>query len=139
MNTDSKGEDPVKPSHILVLDSDSLRRDGLVTALKGSGHLPVVVGDPAEAARALAVPGLDVAVVALEAPGLDQTLFREALAPTQPPEPEPLDDVERRHIARTLAYTRGNKRRAAHLLGIARSTLLAKVRKYGLDASTNGG
>jgi DNA-binding NtrC family response regulator len=123
----------MKPSHILVLDPDSSRRDGLVNALKVSGHLPVVAVDPAEAVRALAVPGLDVAVVSLAAPGLDQTLLREALAPTQPAEPEPLDDVERRHIARTLSYTRGNKRRAAHLLGIARSTLLAKVRKYGLD------
>jgi DNA-binding NtrC family response regulator len=123
----------MKPSHILVLDTDQFRRDGLVHALKDSGHLPVVVGDPSEAARALAVPGLDVAVVALGAPGLDQGLLREAIAPAQPVEPEPLEEVERRHIARTLAYTRGNKRRAAHLLGIARSTLLAKVRKYALE------
>jgi DNA-binding NtrC family response regulator len=128
----------MKSSHILVLDPDPLRRDGLVSALKGSGHLPVVVGDPAEAARALAVPGLDAALVSLAAPGFDQALFREALAPAQPTEPEPLDDVERRHIARTLTYTRGNKRRAAHLLGIARSTLLAKVRKYGLGGGSDG-
>lgn len=127
-----------KPSHILVLDTDPSRRDGLVTALKGSGHLPVVVGDLTEAAKALAVPGLDAALVSLAAPGLDQTLLREALAPGEPAEPEPLDNVERRHIARTLSYTRGNKRRAAHLLGIARSTLLAKVRKYGLDGGSNG-
>ena len=46
--------------------------------------------------------------------------------------PAPLDDAERHHIAATLRHTRGNKRQAAHLLGIARSTLLAKVRKYGL-------
>jgi DNA-binding protein Fis len=31
-----------------------------------------------------------------------------------------------------LRFTRGNKRQAALLLGIARSTLLAKIRKYGL-------
>jgi DNA-binding NtrC family response regulator len=129
----------MKPSHILVLDPDGSRRDGLVNALKVSGHLPLVVGDTAEAVRALAVPGLDIALVSLATPGLDQTLLREALAPSQPTEPEPLDDVERRHIARTLSYTRGNKRRAAHLLGIARSTLLAKVRKYGLDSHPNSG
>jgi DNA-binding NtrC family response regulator len=123
----------MKPSHILVLDTDLSRRDGLVNALKGSGHLPVVVADPTEAARALAVPGLDAALVSLDAPGFDQMMFRESLAPAEPAEPEALDVVERRHIARTLTYTRGNKRRAAHLLGIARSTLLAKVRKYGLD------
>jgi DNA-binding protein Fis len=31
-----------------------------------------------------------------------------------------------------LRHTRGNKRQAALLLGISRSTLLHKVRKYGL-------
>jgi DNA-binding protein Fis len=34
-----------------------------------------------------------------------------------------------------LRYTEGNRRRAAQLLGISRSTLLHKVRKYGLDQS----
>jgi DNA-binding NtrC family response regulator len=126
----------MKASHILLLDPDLPRREALVQMLRGSGHLPVVMSDSAEASRALAVPGLDVAVLALGTPGLDQTLLREAIAPAVPAEPEPLDDVERRHIARTLAYTRGNKRRAAHILGIARSTLLAKVRKYGLDGAT---
>lgn len=46
--------------------------------------------------------------------------------------PPPLEAAEKRHIAVTLQHTRGNKRQAAHLLGIARSTLLAKVRKYEL-------
>lgn len=47
--------------------------------------------------------------------------------------PGTLDQGERRHIAATLRHTRGNKRQAAQLLGIARSTLLFKVRRYGLD------
>lgn len=129
----------MKSSHILVLDPDPTRRDELAQTLRAAGHMPVAMGDPAEAVRALTTPGLDHAVVALATPGLDQTHFREAIAPTEPVEPEPLDDVERRHIARTLAYTHGNKRRAAHLLGIARSTLLAKVRKYGLAGGDGAG
>lgn len=47
--------------------------------------------------------------------------------------PLSLAEVERRHIARTLAWTGGNRREAARLLGVARSTLLAKIRRYQLD------
>ena len=35
---------------------------------------------------------------------------------------------------RTLAFTRGNKRAAADILGVYRPTLYAKMRKYGLMA-----
>ena len=45
-----------------------------------------------------------------------------------------LEDVERAAIVRTLAYTRGNKRAAADILGVYRPTLYAKMRKYGLMA-----
>ena len=49
--------------------------------------------------------------------------------------PDSLEAAERRHIALMLRHTGGNKRQAAHLLGISRSTLLHKVRKYGLAAA----
>ena len=68
-------------------------------------------------------------------PELEPARLREALAPSGPVEPESLEAAERRHIALTLRYTGGNRRRAAQLLGISRSTLLHKVRKYGLDGS----
>ena len=44
----------------------------------------------------------------------------------------PLVEAERRAISEALRATGGNKRRAAALLGIARSTLLDKVRRLGL-------
>jgi DNA-binding NtrC family response regulator len=125
----------MKTSHVLVLDRDPARRDNLVRALKAEGLVPVVADGPLEAARALGVPGLDLALIELGLPDLVLTSLQAALAPSQPTEPEPLDAVERHHIARALQYTGGNKRRTAHLLGIARSTLLAKVRKYGLEAA----
>ncbi|MFO8008771.1 MAG: sigma 54-interacting transcriptional regulator [Candidatus Brocadiia bacterium] len=46
---------------------------------------------------------------------------------------EPLAEVEKRHVERALKETGGNKSRAAELLGIDRSTLYAKIERYGLD------
>jgi two-component system, NtrC family, response regulator len=62
--------------------------------------------------------------------------LREALAPAESVAPDSLEAAERRHIALMLRHTGGNKRQAAHLLGISRSTLLHKVRKYGLAAAS---
>jgi transcriptional regulator with GAF, ATPase, and Fis domain/pSer/pThr/pTyr-binding forkhead associated (FHA) protein len=46
--------------------------------------------------------------------------------------PSSLDDMERRHILATLNHTSWNKSRTAMLLGIERSTLDRKIRRYGL-------
>ncbi len=58
----------MKTSHVLVLDRNPARRDALVGALKVEGHVPVVVESAADAARALAVPGLDLMVIDLGNP-----------------------------------------------------------------------
>jgi transcriptional regulator with GAF, ATPase, and Fis domain len=47
--------------------------------------------------------------------------------------PISLDDVERRHILDTLHYTNWNKSKTASILGIERSTLDRKIRRFGLD------
>ncbi len=49
-----------------------------------------------------------------------------------------LDDLERRHILATLRATRGNKSQAAQLLGIERSTLDRKIRRYDLAEFSPG-
>ncbi|NLS97695.1 MAG: sigma 54-interacting transcriptional regulator [Planctomycetaceae bacterium] len=46
--------------------------------------------------------------------------------------PVSLDELERRHILRTLETTNGNKRETARVLGINRSTLDRKLQKYDL-------
>ena len=51
-------------------------------------------------------------------------------------EPLSLADVERRHIAATLESTGWNKSRAAGILGIERSTLDRKIRRYELQAKS---
>jgi len=45
---------------------------------------------------------------------------------------EPLDEMERRHVHEVLNLTRWNFKQAAQLLGIPRSTLYRKVRKFAL-------
>jgi DNA-binding NtrC family response regulator len=122
-------------SHVLLL-GDARVSDEWAHLLREAGHQVIVAADLREAARALDVPGLDVLVVPLSLPGLEPALLRQALAPGETAPPDPLEAAERRHIARALRYANGNKRRTAQLLGIARSTLLAKVRKYGLDADS---
>ncbi len=47
-------------------------------------------------------------------------------------EPISLEEVEKRHILRTLRHTDWNKSQAAAILGIERSTLDRKIRAYGL-------
>ena len=48
----------------------------------------------------------------------------------------PLHEVERRAIEHALAYTRGDRTTAAHLLGIGRTTLYRKLKEYGYPAAT---
>jgi DNA-binding NtrC family response regulator len=45
-----------------------------------------------------------------------------------------LEEVERRHVAHVLDHVRGNISQAARILGIDRSTLYAKIHRYGLRA-----
>jgi DNA-binding NtrC family response regulator len=104
-----------------------------VTALRDAGHQVVSVPDGPAAADAVGAAEFDALLLDLGWPELEPARLREALAPTGPVEPDSLEAAERRHIALTLRYTGGNRRRAAQLLGISRSTLLHKVRKYGLD------
>lgn len=121
------------PLHLLVLSRGPELRDAMVSALRGAGHQIVSVADGRAAAEAIGGAGFDALVLDLGWPELEPARLREALVPSGPIEPDTLDAAERRHIALTLRYTGGNRRRAAQLLGISRSTLLHKVRKYDLD------
>lgn len=58
----------------------------------------------------------------------------EIVSPLSGYEPTTLDEVERRHILATLQNTGGNKSRAAKILGIERSTLDRKIRRYEMDS-----
>jgi DNA-binding NtrC family response regulator len=125
----------MKPLHFLVVNHDAQRREELVALLWGATHDAVPAPSPAAAAEALATTGFDALLLDLGLPDLDLVALGRAIAPPDVAEPDSLESAERRHLALVLRHTSGNKRKAAHLLGISRSTLLNKVRKYGLERS----
>ena len=73
---------------------------------------------------------------------LPAVAFPETVAPAPTPAPEPqspllLDEVIKKTLMRSLEETEGNRRRAADLLGVSRSTLYRMLARYKLgDAET---
>jgi DNA-binding NtrC family response regulator len=120
---------------VLVVSSRPDRRASLAAALRAAGLQVAAAESGAGGSTALTEPGIDVLVLDLQLSELDASSLRSALNPEAPAVPDTLDDAERRHITLVLRHTNGNKRQAAILLGISRSTLLHKVRKYGIVSS----
>jgi DNA-binding NtrC family response regulator len=120
---------------VLVVSADHSRGERVAEVWRKEGRTTTVETRGAEAA-ALLGEGTDAAggllVLDLLLPELDRQRLREAMGEQTAP-PEPLEAVERRQIAAMLQYTAGNRRKAAQLLGLARSTLLAKIRRYELE------
>lgn len=119
--------------------TEALRSAGLVASAEASG--PAAMAKVAAGTNGTNGTGAShraLLVVDLELPELDRQRLREALGDSTGV-PESLEAVEKRQIAAMLHHTGGNRRRAAQLLGLARSTLLAKIRRYGLDAAVPAG
>ena len=120
---------------VLVVSNNPSRAERVAECLRKEGGRTTIETRGADAA-ALIGKGGDAAagllVLDLSLPELDRQRLREAMGEHAAP-PEPLEAVERRQIAAMLHYTAGNRRKAAQLLGLARSTLLAKIRRYELE------
>jgi DNA-binding NtrC family response regulator len=59
--------------------------------------------------------------------------FDRSLAPdTEAVESQTLDDAERRHIASVMSRAGGRVDDAARILALSRSSLYAKLKKYGI-------
>jgi len=130
----------MKPLHILLLGHDSDRQAEWAQLLRNAGHQAVSVANPSTVAESIESAEFDTIVIDLAWPGLDLMTLRRTLALATEQEPDSLAAAERRHLALALKHTGGNKRKAAQLLGISRSTLLNKVRKYRLErAPPTGG
>lgn len=50
----------------------------------------------------------------------------------------PLEEVEKNHILRVLAYHQGNKTKTAHALGVTIKTLYNKLHRYGVITAQSG-
>jgi DNA-binding NtrC family response regulator len=122
---------PTKAMTILVVHHDPACREALVSMLRGSGYT-TLAADSAGSAAAQLDDEVDLMLLELKQPGIDGDAVRRALSLPDVAEPDSLEAAERRHLSLVLRHTAGNKRRAALILGISRSTLLNKVRKYQL-------
>ncbi|HLB55075.1 MAG TPA: helix-turn-helix domain-containing protein [Gemmatimonadales bacterium] len=126
---------------VLIVSTDRTRAEQLAEPLRNAGttvttetHGPAAAAALAAASVGVPGEGPGLLVLDLSLPELDLQRLREALGEASPP-PEPLEAVERRQIAAMLRHTGGNRRKAAQLLGLARSTLLAKIRRYHLEST----
>ena len=104
----------------------------MVSLLREAGHEAVPVRDGKVALEAIAAAGPEMVLIDLSLPGLDVEALRVALDSDRPLEPGTLEEAERLHVAAVLQHANGNRSHAAKLLGISRSTLIAKIRRYGL-------
>lgn len=119
---------------LLVLEPDPERRRQFAEALRATGATVQEAEGGRSAADLLRGGAFGAALLSLGVPQLDVAALAAAIYPSAPDSPLSLDAAEQLHIARTLEHTAGNRRQAALILGISRSTLLHKIRKYGLDA-----
>ena len=124
----------MKAMTILVMHRDPDLREELVSLLRGGGYTTLAV-DSAVSAAAHLDGEVDAVLVDLKQADVDRDALVQALTRPGVAEPDSLEAAERRHLSLVLRHTAGNKRRAALILGISRSTLLNKVRKYRLEGS----
>ena len=117
---------------ILVLHGDPAVREELVSVLQRGGYT-ILAADSAGSVAAQLDGEVDAVLLDLKQAEVDRDTLVQALTPPSVAEPDSLEAAERRHLSLVLRHTDGNKRRAALILGISRSTLLNKVRKYRLE------
>lgn len=123
----------VKPLAVAVLRDLSRRR----------GHpAPELTDDVIDVLSRYAWPGnvrelrnvLERALLFCKGDVLDRAALRfdRSLEPDSDAEPQTLDDAERRHIVNMLKQTGGKVDDAAKVLALSRSSLYAKLKKYGI-------
>lgn len=119
--------------HVIIAGPDSRAQREIAEAFRGLGYQIIPAEDARLAGEALMAADADYLVLGLGFPRIDLDALRRAIDPSGPAEPQSLEAVEQGHIESVLEQAGGNRSRAARLLGISRSTLLAKIRRYGFS------
>jgi len=120
----------MESKHVIVAEPDPHARGEIAEAFHGLGYHVITAEDAHLAGEALTAADAQYLVLGLNFPRVDLDALRRAIDPAGSAEPLSLDAVERRHIESVLQQTGGNRSRTARLLGISRSTLHAKIRRY---------
>lgn len=123
----------MESKHLIVAGPDAQEREQIAEAFRGLGYHVILAEDGRMTSEVLAAADAEYLVLGLSLPRMDLDALRRAVDPVGSAEPESLGAVERRHIEEVLEQTGGNRSRAARVLGISRSTLIAKIRRYGLS------
>lgn len=123
----------MESKHVIVAGPDPHALREIAEAFRGLGYHVIPAEDASVAGEALAAANAEYLVLGLGFPRIALDALRRAIDPAGAAQPESLDAVERRHIERVLQQTGGNRSRTARLLGISRSTLLSKIRRYGIQ------
>lgn len=130
----------MESKHVILAVPDPRAGGEIAAAFRGLGYHVIPAEDVHLAGEVLAAAEAEYLVLGLSLPSLDLDALRRAIDPASAGTVEPvsLDAVERKHIEGVLQQTGGNRSRAARLLGISRSTLHAKIRRYGLEKEKEG-
>ena len=125
---------PVLARHALRRVHDESGRDIAIdpAALAALGRYPWP-GHVRELFNALRRAALSVTGATIQEEDLGMAMRASAVAPGLAPSgPRPMKQIERDAIVQAIAAADGNRRRAAELLGMPRSTLYRRLRAYGL-------
>jgi DNA-binding NtrC family response regulator len=114
----------------VVVVGSGERAAKLAAVLRAAGYAVAQAADGHAARAVMTEPGVTMLAADLAVPELDRQALLAALAVDGDAPPPTLEEMERRQIVAALRHTRGNRRDAARLLGIARSTLHAKLHRY---------
>ena len=156
---------PVPPIHILVVVTHDDTNDGITRLLQSAG-VTVADTDFLDKLESCVqenttlvypVPGDDCTVIdeilrvarnhqktvhccivpSKQFAAMREDLRKQLLLSKRRPECRTLDEVERDHIIKTLDETAWQYKTAAQILGIDRSTLYRKLKKFGIQNSSN--